>query len=306
MAQATLREMAREVQQYSGGVLPILLAERFIRDRYRKACEKSLWSFKIGRGQLFTENIYNTGTVTLTKGDATVTGSGTTFTSGMVGRQFRSGGFVYTIDDYTSPTSIELDRDWQYTTQSGSLYDIVTSYLSPSESDFHAFVSIIDPARGWRLRTGYTVMDLDIVDPRRAASSTPVLLAGMPYNGSTEQYELWPNPTSNYQYPYIYEKRIADLSAASDTPFKIIRSDILVKGALADLARWPGTPQEKNPFYDPYFNQWKSRENDFDTELDRVMVEDQNILLTDYNHYSALPYAPLDAKFFQNHAFPAF
>lgn len=304
MAQNTLQEMAREVHLYSGGVAPILLTQRWVRDRYRSACEKTLWSFKIGRGQFFTTTAYSTGTVAMTQGSANVTGTSTVWTTATHDDlQFKVDGFVYTVDSVSSNTSLTLDRNWEKATTTASTYEIVKAYITPSNSDFHAFVSVIDPDNGWRLHTGFTVMDLDLIDSRRTSSSTPTLMAAMPYSSANQQFEMWPSPTTRKQYPYIYEKRVADLSATTDTPHDIVRSDILVKGALADLARWPGTPERKNPFFDPTFNQWKNREQEWKEELDRVMVEDQSIMQTDLSYHHALPYAPLDSKFRQNHAF---
>lgn len=303
MAQATLLEMAREVHLYSGGVAPVQLCQRWVRDRYRAACERGLWSFKIGRSQFFTVDSYSTGTVALTAGSATVTGTSTVWTSSHVGLQFKANGFVYTISAVGGNTSLTLDRNWEEASDSESTYEIVKAYITPSDSDFHAFVSVLDPSNGWQLHTGFSVMDLDRADAERSSSSTPTVLAAMPYSSTSSQYELWPHPTTRHNYPYIYEKRLADLSAATDTPHKIVRSDILIKGALADLVRWPGTNERKNPMYDPNFNQWKSRDAEFREELDKVMVEDQSILMTDLSYYNSVPYAPLDAKFRQQHAF---
>lgn len=76
---------------------------------------------------------YATGTVTLTEGDETVTGDSTVFTSTMEGYKFRSGGSVFTIASYTSPTEIELDVPWPYDTVSEQTYEIYQDvYSMPS------------------------------------------------------------------------------------------------------------------------------------------------------------------------------
>lgn len=302
MAQGTFREMAREVMAYNPKV-PYSLARRWVRDRYRSICENYLWSFKLAQGQFGTNTVYSTGTVTMTNNSTTVTGSGTTWTSAMTGRQFKVDNFVFTFT-YVGATSGTIDRTWLNATEAGLSYSILNAYFAPSESDFHSFISIIDPANGWRLYHGFTAMELDQFDVQRTSSSTPRIVASRTYNSSNvPQFEIWPHPTTQATYPYLYEKRVADLSADADTPPAIIRSDVIVKGALAELARWPGTTTERNPFFDPYLTQYKARELEFQAELNRLLTTDQNIYLTDLMHFTTLPYAPLDANYLQKHAF---
>lgn len=306
MAQATLQEMAREVRLYSDGVVPIMMAKRWVRDRYRKVCEKQIWSFKVGRSAFGTSDIYSTGTLTLTNGSATVTGSSTVWTAAMVGRQLKVNGFVFNITAFGSTTSITIDQAWLGPTTALLTYSIVTAYITPSPTDFHAFYSVIDPSNSWKLHLSFTAADLDRIDARRSSAGTPYIVANNTYNSSqVARYELWPHPTVQKMYTYSYERRIPDL-ADTDTPPPIIRSDILVKGALADLARWPGTPERRNMMYDPYFAQWKSREAEFQQELDKAIVEDQSILFTDLSFGSSLHFYPIDSNFMRNHAFPAF
>lgn len=93
------------------------------------------WRFYQERYQFDTTIAYSTGTVSLTQGDATVSGSGTTFTSGMVGRKFSISGYpgIYEIESYTSATEIELSRVWASESVSGSEYSIFqNAYSLPS------------------------------------------------------------------------------------------------------------------------------------------------------------------------------
>ncbi len=303
MAQGTLQKMARQVLAYCPSV-PYSLAQQWITDRYRTITENILWSFKIGQGTFYTPAAYSTGTITMTNGSNVVTGSGTTFTAGMVGEQLSLQGFVFTITAFSSTTSITIDTIWYGATTASLVYQILQAYITPTPTDFLAWLSVIDPALGWRIRTGYNSSELDTIDPRRASTGTPTLLAGRSYNSSDiARYELWPYSTAQKQYMYLYEKRVTDLTTPGATPPAIIRSDILVKGALADLSRWPGTREEPNPFYDPYFNQYKVRDLEFRDEVNKIMISDQNIYMTDLSYYTTLPYAPVDSAFMQSHAF---
>lgn len=83
---------------------------------------------------------YTDGTIAITNGDATVTGSSTTFTAEMAGLWLevtdttKSGwGRWYRIGSYTSATSLELETTWGYTTITGATYRIVQAPEIPEE-----------------------------------------------------------------------------------------------------------------------------------------------------------------------------
>jgi hypothetical protein len=78
---------------------------------------------------------YVTGTITATNGSATITGSGTTFTAGMVGRYLKvnSDGFWYKISGFTSATVITLGKTYQGTTGAGAAYTIGEMSILPED-----------------------------------------------------------------------------------------------------------------------------------------------------------------------------
>jgi hypothetical protein len=309
MAQSTLQEMAREVYLYSAEVAPLPLCQRFIRDRYRKICDRVLWSFKLGRGTFQTPDAYSTGTVTMTNSSAIVAGSGTAWTSTLIGQQLKVNGLVFTITAVGSTTSLTIDQSWYGSTTSGLTYIICQAYITPTPTDFHGWYSVIDPVSSWKLRLGMNSSEIDRIDARRSATGTPYVLCNGVYNTASTPYmvyELWPSPLSIKQYMYTYERRIPDLTAPTDTPYAIIRSDILVKGALADLARWPGTPERKNPMWDTMLINWRSREAEFEAEVQKQIVEDQTIMQNDLSFGRDFRYAPIDANFMQSHSFPSY
>jgi hypothetical protein len=89
---------------------------------------------------------YSTGSVAVTNGDATITGTDTSWTSSMVGQYFRvdSNGIGnsskwYKIDSFTSTTELELDTTYEEATETLLDYHISASPVSfPSE--FHEFI----------------------------------------------------------------------------------------------------------------------------------------------------------------------
>ena len=82
---------------------------------------------------------YTTGTVTMTNGDATVTGSGTTFTKTMEGRWLvitsdaDGYGYWYRISTYTSATALELENVWEGATAGTLNYKICDCPEIPEE-----------------------------------------------------------------------------------------------------------------------------------------------------------------------------
>lgn len=86
---------------------------------------------------------YVTGTVSVTNGSATVTGSGTTFTAGMVGKMFRVQGTnkFYTISGYTSATQITLGSVYTGSTNASASY-IINTQWNDTWKDFGAVVTL--------------------------------------------------------------------------------------------------------------------------------------------------------------------
>ena len=76
---------------------------------------------------------YTTGTIALTNGSTTVTGTGTTFTAAMVGRYLKSNtdGYWYKIAGFTSTTVLTLAKSFAGTTGSGLAYTIGEMPLVP-------------------------------------------------------------------------------------------------------------------------------------------------------------------------------
>ncbi len=88
---------------------------------------------------------YRTGTVALTNGSATVTGSGTTFVSGDVGKMFKVDGDTgtaafYLISGYTSATVITLSTTYAGTTTASKGYTIYRGWLD-TWKDFGASIT---------------------------------------------------------------------------------------------------------------------------------------------------------------------
>lgn len=290
--------------------LPITLAEQFIRDRYRRILERRDWSGLRREAEFQLNNEKHDGTVTFTRGTPTITGNSTTFAASDIGRQFKvgTGSPIYTIINVAGQV-LTLDRPIGVASGTAVAYRIIDAYVTPA-ADFLRFVLVADPLQGWRLRHWITANELTTMDPQRNFFGQPYVLADRMYNVATAgasqpvpQYEAWPYTTSARTLYYMYIKRGADLIQDADVPIWPIRSDVLVSGALADVARWPGTAQNPNPYFSsPQY--WKAYEMEFEDKMLEIERVDEDIFMTmmqqyPYNNYRL---APMSASFIQSHA----
>jgi len=233
-----------------------MLARDWINNAFRRLNERRAWSWLVKRGQFLTVDAYSTGTAVVTHNSTAVTGNGTTFTAAMVGRQFVvSGAPIYTIATYTDATHIVLDDEYGGDTDATASYQIYKCYMD-MPTDFHSFISVWDAASASDIATVTTQRELNRRDPQRTNTGDPYLLAFLDYylqTGETitvPRYELWPHPTAQAVYPYIYEARPTDLEDTSATLPRFLHGDLLVEMALEQAAMWPGpSPDKPNPYF---------------------------------------------------------
>lgn len=84
-----------------------------------------------------TQDDYSTGTISVSAGSTGITGSGTTFTSAMVGRYIQINGIYYEIASYTNGTSIDIVRP-SIAAASGATFNL--GEMSPIPSEFHDMI----------------------------------------------------------------------------------------------------------------------------------------------------------------------
>jgi hypothetical protein len=233
--------------------LPIFLAKQLIRDRYRRVCERRIWSSLRAEAEFIVNDAVTAGTVAVTRDSASIVGTGTAWASTDVGRQFQIGNRAptYTITAVGSTTTATLDRVYGSDTDAEANYRILDAYVT-CPADYKSFIVVYDPFQNWRLRHYVTQDDIARLDPARTTAGTPWALVDRRFSTLTStlgqaQYELWPYTVSARNYPYFYEKQASDLSADSDIPDVPVRGDVLVRGALADVCRWPGSVERPNP-----------------------------------------------------------
>jgi hypothetical protein len=306
MSDQTFEQLWKRLLVHIPG-LPRPLAEEFINEAYSNALSYTDWSRLRGNGDFIIPDAYTTGTISTTQNSTTVTGAATGWTSALVGRQLiiGGGGPYYTITDVGGLTTLTLDRPFADADQTNVAYQIVLALVEVPD-DFIGFWTVWDPTNNWQLNRGMTSEDIDRFDAKRTSTGTPWVVAGTtPAADGSRRFELWPRPTTARYYPYVYERRPALMSAASDRPIYPLRGDILRDGALALVCLWPGTADVPNPLW----LQGNSRimeiyEARFKDGLKQASREDQELAQTmiSYNRWRDAPFAPpIDAKFWQSH-----
>ena len=278
---------------------------------FRQLWDYKLWSWQRKRGQFLMSQVYNAGTVDVTRGSFTVVGNGTVFTTDMVGRQFRTNvnSPIYTIAAWTDPQHIDLTEVWGKSTALAQGYSIYNAYVTVP-SDFQNFICVWDPNFNWQLETNVTQEELNAWDAQRANTGTAYVVASNDYetffnNPPLPQYEIWPHQRAEYVYPFMYVSRPPDLSDPGASLPRYIRGDVLIEAALAQAARWPG-PSKDAP--NPYFNLQLAMQHDaraLDMIRDIARTDDELIENNvTYMSLSAMPFAAVpwgDARYLQSH-----
>jgi len=243
--------------------VPTFLAREWVNVAWKRLAR--LRHFTFLRGELrLSISAARAVACTLTQGSTTVSSAGL-FIAGDAGRQLRVSGLpIYTIQTFTSVNAIQLDQP--YTEPSAATTATIFDGLATLPADFESFRLIADPSTQRRLAFWITEDQINVLDPAWTASDSPRCLiargGGSTYTPTLGQvqYTYWPRPTSARVYPAIYNKQAAAL--ADGFTFHGVLADaveVLVDGALAEAALWPGTRDLPNVYFNPVVAQEKRR-----------------------------------------------
>lgn len=302
MADSTFLQLWRRLKAHAPD-LPVPLAQEFVNTAYSRALGSYRWSQLRGAGTLYVPAPYETGTVSLTNGSATVTGSGTAWTASLEGRQLILGGIApfRDIADVSSATSLTLSQAYQGPDLTSQTYSIQLCYPT-LPTDFEMFISVVDLVRNWKLWDAFLPEFVDRWDAQRSYTGTPwIVLPAAPNTAGVRRCEVWPRPGVEATFQFTYLKKPALMSADADAPIYPLRGDVIREGALAELALWPGLANQPNLYFSPETH--RLHEQRFWKGVGLCQVEDQEIFPTNfyYPEWDSWPHVPLDAKFLQQH-----
>lgn len=162
------------------------LVQDWVRNAFRDIKKRRKWSWLRKRGQFLFPALYNDGTVAVTRESTTVTGTGTAFTSSMVGLQFRVNvnSPIYTIQAVNSGTVLILDREYGGSTDTETTFEIYKAYVTVP-SDFHSFISVWDPNFNWQLNLDWDQDELNGIDAQRSNRGNAYIVASNDYTSSS-------------------------------------------------------------------------------------------------------------------------
>lgn len=232
-----------------------LQVRQWAQHAYKRLSSARRWGWLLKQAAFQLEASIEPASVGVTRGSTTVTSAGLFTNAAVVGRQFRTGSYpVYTILARPDANTLTLDRGYEGVTNPAATdSEILTAYVT-APSDLDAIDVVVDLVNQVRIGHWYTQEQLSLLDPTRTnAYSGPIrgLFSGPAYSsGGLPVWEAWPYTTAAATLPYIYVRKIADLADADTLPGVLgDRADILALGARFEAARFPGTAQQKNPYY---------------------------------------------------------
>lgn len=305
----TFIELYRELREYVPN-LPIVLAQKIVNERYAAILNRRTWAAQVAQGSFEIPAPIQTGTVAATQGSTSMVFTGASLTTAVIGRQIKINGQapILTIDAFDAGTqTATVAMPWPLANVSGGSYTIAQYYVTPP-SDFKQFIVIVDPIRMWRIRNNVTHAEVNAWDPARTNVGDPAVVADLFFNGSGRPvYELWPGPSTQRGYTYLYQKAGSLLVNDDDEPIYPLRGTELVKGALADLTKWPGTISDPNPLFVNASSLYPIYQKDFEDQMAALERQDDDIYLNSWtvSYYGNLPYAPFDSAWMQSHGVPA-
>lgn len=227
MARRNLGQMRSSVHRRLGTHSQIVAADinAILQDVHREIAAGFQWSFRKRETLLATVAPYTTGTVAVSPGSSTVTGTLTVWTSAMVGRAIRIAGedAYFFVQAVTDGTHLTLgDAQGAVMTWAAAAGSLLTYTIFQHQYQLASDVAVIlEKIREWPL-TERTVEWMNERDPDRSSTGDPnsFAMARARHVSGVEQVfvELWPVPSSARRYRMTYLVEPPDLTVDADLP----------------------------------------------------------------------------------------
>lgn len=266
------------------------LAREWTQWAYEQVCDRRPWMWSMETATLEIQDARSIA-VGVTQNSATVT-SAALFVAGDAGRQFRVGTIpTYTIQTVVDASTATLDQVYGGTTAAATTGQILDQFAT-MPANFGAFLLITDVQYQRLVPYWYTQEDLGRIDPiRQSSDASPRALVPRGLSSYTPtlgqlSYEWWPAPTSAKSVPYWYRKAPEQMTDTDILRGVLAnRSTLLQTGALAKCAAWPGTTEQKNPYFNLALHKQYLDEFEHGMALLELRDDDQQM-----QSWNALPY----------------
>jgi hypothetical protein len=147
--------------------------------------------------------------------------------------------------------------------------------------DFASFKVVVDQVRQVRLPFTTTIEELLTADPALSATGAPNALVATspspdPLTLGQARYRLYPAPASPVTLTAVYHRQGGRLTDAD--AFAGVLADgaeVLVAGALAQAALWPGTGEKPSPYFNAGLAQTKTAEFKYGVQMLSLRDDEQ-------------------------------
>lgn len=178
--------------------------------------QRNGWSFDWARGTIDLIASYDTGTIAISNGATTVTGTDTVFTDAMVGRKIRIVGVDYVIDSRASNTEVELATEYGGTDETEAKF-VVYKDEYPLSANISTVHRIWDKQNNNTIE-GVSPLELGDRDFRSNQSGTVEVYAEVGVNSSGQTLvQFHPYPTAIARLEYWYQANITQISGIGST-----------------------------------------------------------------------------------------
>lgn len=234
---STVEDVARHVAGITGTEDDLLLIANWVSERWKEVANTNTLRMLRRSGELVTTPAYLTGTIDVTNGSRTVTGTGTVFTTDMVGRYLRQKTNWHRIESVSGPTTLTLESPFTEDTTTGSGYHIVQRWyrLAPN------IRKLLPTFSHMRLRRTLQLVSRDSLDmsipSRFSINQVPQYIAEIePDDDGTKRVEIYPYPATTEMLHYVYWIKPPDLKFHDEIP-AFIDIEAFREGVMIDVMR---------------------------------------------------------------------
>lgn len=193
--------------------------KRWINQACRTIAYAYPWDSMRAEQRIATVAPYSTGTATFTLDSTTVTGSGTTWTSAMVGRKIAlsAGSPYYRIATRVSNTEITIAEAYAEATATGTTYTLFQDEYDLAATTHSVEDAVLIKDNHPTRILGVPQRQMDGLDYVGTASGRPYLFTTCANTTvGTPRVRLYPVPDAVYRISFRYLKTWTDLSSDSD------------------------------------------------------------------------------------------
>lgn len=234
---ATVEEVARHCAGITGTNDDLLLIATWVNQRWKEVANHNTLRELRRTGELNTQGVYSTGTVSVTRGSHTVSGTGTGWTNALIGQYFRTRAVWHRIIAVPSATTLTLASEFSDVTVSDGGYKI-------AQREYRLAPNIRKLSPVWvhmRLRRPLQLVSregIDMMIPSRySTNDVPQYVNEVePDVDGVKRVEIYPYTNSVELIGYVYWREPYDLGLHDQLP-AFIDIESFREGVMVDVMR---------------------------------------------------------------------